>query len=137
MSPNIAVDAPTLYASGLNVQPKSTPPNEEMKYRVASFQLPRPFSSPEPMTMVESKFRQRCVKEACRKTGVMNRHTCPLFLIFLASFHPSVSNAFGFGARNSVLTILLSHNEMRYMMISIMMISTVNVQHLIVGHKFI
>jgi len=137
MSPNIAVDAPTLYANGLNVQPKSIPPKEEIKYRRASFQLPRPFSSPDPITIVESRFKHRCVNDACKKTGVMNRHTYPLFLIFLASFHPSVSRAKGFGAKNSVLTIFLSHREMRYMMTSIIIISTVNVQHLSVGHRFI
>jgi hypothetical protein len=38
--------------------------------------------------------------------GVINLHTYPLFLIFLASFHPRISRAFGFGAKNSVLTIL-------------------------------
>jgi hypothetical protein len=72
---------------------------------VHNFQLPSPFSSPEPITIVESKLRQRCAKLACKKTGVMNLQTYPLFLILCASFHPRVSRALGFGARNSVFTI--------------------------------
>ena len=137
MSPKIAVDAPTLYANGFTVHEKSTPPKDEMKYSVASFQLPRPFSSPEPITIVDSKFKHKWVNDAWRKTGVIKRQTCPLFLIFLASFQPSVSSAFGFGARNSVFTILYSHNDIRYIITSIIMMSTVKVQHLSVGHRFI
>jgi len=46
-----------------------------MRYRVVSFQNPSPFSRPDPMTSVESKFKAKCMKEACKKTGVMNLHT--------------------------------------------------------------
>lgn len=67
----------------------------------------------------------------------MNLQTYPLFLIFLASFHPKLSRALGLGARNSVLTILYIQREIQYMMMSIMIIITVNVQQRSVGHKFI
>ena len=82
------------------------PPKDEMKYRENSFHTPSPFSSPEPITMVEIRLSDRWTKLAWRKTGVMNLQTYPRFFIFLASFHPRVSSALGFGARNSVFTIL-------------------------------
>jgi len=102
----MAVEAPTLYDIGLKTQEKSTPPNEETKYSVPSFQQPRPFSSPDPMITVERILRVKCTKEACKNTGVTNLYTWFLFLIFLASFQPRVSKALGLGAKNSVLTIL-------------------------------
>ena len=105
MRPNMAVDAPTLNESGLNTHENRMPPKEDMKYKVVNFQKPNPFSSPDPMTMVEIKFKARCMKLACKNTGVMNRQTWFRFLIFRASFHPSVSSALGFGARNSVFTM--------------------------------
>jgi hypothetical protein len=88
------------------VQEKRIPPKLETKYNELNFQLPRPFSRPDPIITVETKFKHRCTKLACKKVGVINLQTCPLFFIFLASFHPNMSKAFGLGAKNSVLTIL-------------------------------
>ena len=105
MSPKIAVDAPTLYESGLNTHENIIPPKDEVKYRVQSFQQPRPFSRPEPITTVESTFSVKWTKLACKKVGVMNLQTYPLFLILRASFQPSTSRALGLGARNSVFTM--------------------------------
>ena len=85
---------------------KRIPPKLDTKYNVLNFQDPNPFSSPDPIIAVDSKFKHRCTKLACKNVGVINLHTYPLFLIFLASFHPRISRAFGFGAKNSVLTIL-------------------------------
>jgi hypothetical protein len=88
------------------VHEKRIPPKLDTKYNELNFQLPSPFSRPEPIIDVESKFKHKWTKLACKKVGVRNLQTYPLFLIFLASFQPSMSKALGLGARNSVLTIL-------------------------------
>jgi len=59
----------------LNTQEKRIPPKAEKKYSVTNFQNPSPFSRPDPITIVDNKFKQRCIKLACRKTGVINLHT--------------------------------------------------------------
>lgn len=115
----MAVEAPTLKAIGLNTHEKMIPPKDETKYSVASFHDPRPFSRPEPMTIVERRLRHKCTKLACKNVGVINLQTCPLFLIFLASFHPSASKARGLGAKNSVLTILYNQSDIVYIIMSI------------------
>jgi hypothetical protein len=132
----MAVDAPTLYDMGLNTQEKRIPPKDDVKYSVISFQDPSPFSNPEPMTTVDSRSRMRWTRLACNSVGVMNLHTYPLFLIFLASFQPRRSRALGFGASNSVLIIGRIQIEIRNMMISTKTMKTVKVQHLTVGHRF-
>ena len=83
------------------------PPKLETKYNELNFQLPKPFSRPDPIIKVETKFKHKCTKLACKNVGVINLQTCPLFFIFLASFHPNISKAFGLGAKNSVLTIFV------------------------------
>lgn len=89
------------------------------------------------MTTVDRRLRIKCTKLACRKVGVMNLHTCPLFLIFLASFQPSTSRDLGLGAKNSVFTILYTQSEIMNIMMSTNMMKTVNVQHLTVGQRLI
>jgi len=101
----MAVEAPTLYARGLKTHENKIPPNPDIKYKVVSFQNPRPFSRPDPITIVDKRLRARCIKLAWRKTGVINLHTCPLLFILRASFQPSLSNALGLGAKNSVFTM--------------------------------
>lgn len=64
MSPNIAVDAPTLQLSGLKTQENRIPPKPEKKYKENSLQNPNPFSRPEPITIVERMFRAKCMKLA-------------------------------------------------------------------------
>lgn len=71
----MAVDAPTLYESGLKTHENKMPPKEDTKYRVQSFQHPRPFSSPDPITTVDNKFRVKCTKLACKNVGVINLQT--------------------------------------------------------------
>ena len=53
----MAVDAPTLYDRGLNTHENRMPPNEEVEYRAASFQVPSPFSRPDPITTVDMRLR--------------------------------------------------------------------------------
>jgi hypothetical protein len=119
------------------VHENNIPPKLDTKYNELNFQLPSPFSRPDPIITVETKFKHKCTKLACKNVGVINLQTYPLFFIFLASFHPNISKALGLGAKNSVLTILYIQREMKNMEISIITIRTVNVQHLNVGHKLI
>jgi hypothetical protein len=58
------VEAPTLYAIGLKTHENNIPPKAEMKYKLVNFQNPNPFSSPDPITIVESRFNDRCIKLA-------------------------------------------------------------------------
>ena len=67
----------------------------------------------------------------------MNLQSWYLFLIFLASFHPSKSKDLGLGAKNSVLTILNSQRDVTNSIMFIKIMNMVKEQHLRVGHRLI
>lgn len=113
------------------------PPNEDIMYKEKSLAAPSPFSKPDPMIKVEMTLRDKCTKLACKKVGVMNLHSWYSFLIFLQSFQPRRSSDLGFGAKNSVLTILNRHKDTMKRIISSKTIQVVKEQNLSVGQRLI
>ena len=71
------VDAPTLLTFGVKIHENMIPPKADRKYVTAICLAPRPFSNPDPITIVEKQFNRRWMKLAWRKTGVIRRQICP------------------------------------------------------------